>query len=132
MSLSSDFKTYLQSLATAAGDQVYYDHPPQSAAVPFVAFTVAPGGQYHDTLDGSPLAETVYHVYSYGATKPDAENLSDGIRKQLQHFSGDMGATPVDTVYCNSYGDGDTDKPTDGSYAVRYWDRKIYTITHQI
>lgn len=84
--IEEELRTYLLADATIAGligTRLYPDILPQSPTMPALAYSVAGGVSVHSTDGASNLAGPRFQVDCWGATKNQAINLYNAVRKRL-------------------------------------------------
>jgi len=136
---SDEFKTYLKTISAITDDvgsgtaaRIYPDRLREGATMPAIVYVEAGGGESFEFLGGiSGLAETVMHVYTYGSTRTQANDLAEVVRlAPLQGFGGTMGATAVTSVSASSHRDTGFDPPRHKTDKPKYWTRRIYNLHH--
>lgn len=134
-----EFKTYLKTITaitnrvgSGSDARIYPDRIREGAAMPAIAYVEGGGGHSFEHLGGiSGLAETVMHVYTYGSSRTEANDLAEVVRlAPLQGFDGTMGSTAVRAVSASGHRDTGFDTPRHASDRPRYWTRRIYNIHH--
>ena len=100
--------------------------------MPAIVYVEAGGGESFEFLGGiSGLAETVLHVYTYGGTRTQANDLAEVVRlAPLQGFDGTMGSTAVTSVSASGHRDTGFDPPRHKDDKPKYWTRRIYNLHH--
>jgi len=133
-----EFKTYLKTIGaittligTSANARIYDDIPKQKVPLPFLVVAEGGGGSSEEYMGGiAGMAEAVLHVYAYGATRTAANALAEAVRlAPVQGYRGAMGSTQTRCL-ASSHRDSGVDESRDGSYAPRFWCRRIFRVFH--
>ncbi len=134
---ADELKTWMKTQASitslvgsGVNARIYPDMPRQGAALPFITYVEVGGSsnEHHGGISG--IAEAVFHIYAFGATRTAANDLAEAIRLAMQTFRGTMGSTAVSWVSASVHRDADVDKARDKNDKHRYWCRRIYSIFH--
>lgn len=133
-----EFKTRLKAVSdvtdlvgSGTSARIYPDRPRQGCSMPAIAYTES-GGTSYQTLKGiAGFVRTIMHVWAYGSTRAQANNLAEVIRTKAlnSNFKGNFGSTHVSGINASSHRDAGIDQQK-GTDAPRYWCRRIYDIWH--
>lgn len=133
-----EFKTYLKTISgvtslvgSSTSARIYDDTPKQNVSLPFLVVVEGGGGQSNEYMGGiAGMAEAVLHVYAFGTTRAAANALAEAVRlAPVQGYRGLMGSTQTRCL-AGSHRDSGVDDPRDGSYAPRFWCRRIFNVFH--
>jgi hypothetical protein len=114
--------TYLKSRPTIAaivGTRVFYKRAPQKKSTqeriePRITYRLMPGSTRHYHSGGaSGLVEADIELMLTANTFPDARDLYDAVRNEIDGFSGVWGSTAIDQCMLSTPADGSPD-PTQG------------------
>lgn len=144
-SIGTELKNYLLTInairsriGNGADARIYYEAAKQTAATPYVVYTVFSGTSYEhlgSTVIGSGLtglADNRIQIDCYGDDDEQAFALAEAVRlAPLQNYRGLMGGTFVHTVSSGSSYTRGFDPPTRAGDTRRYWYSRDYIIVYE-
>ncbi|RMG81345.1 MAG: DUF3168 domain-containing protein [Chloroflexi bacterium] len=116
------------SITALVGNRIYNTFAPQGTALPYVTFTIAPGGvQPYDTKSttqgGADLDRVTFEIHSYAADSKSAAQIDETIRSVLdRHPAGAVNGVNLDGVryvYTTKY--PEPGESTDGGAVVMHY-----------
>ena len=123
MTIESALFSYLSTKAAVTGQvgtRIYPQIAPESAAHPFLTYTIISTDHTHDTSGATGLANVNMQIDVWADTQLERTTISEVIRDVLDGFTGDMGTENLNIRSCfldsrSNFQEADTEgksKPT--------------------
>lgn len=134
---TEDFESWLRGRApiadlvgASANARIFPDVLRQAAAMPAIVYQEVGGESVVHLTTQAGLCRAVFHLYCFGSTRSQANELAEVVKAELIPFKGRMGSHTISEITASQHRDCDVDLAQDGSSAARYWTRRIFDIWH--
>lgn len=125
-------RTITPFIGVGSAARCFPDVPRQGTPLPFVVREEIGGGEQVEHLTGvTDLCQTGMSLWSYGATRKQANELGEAVRERLQRKREIWGSTRIVETGVIGNRDCGVDLPQDGSDTKRYWTRYQFYIWHR-